>query len=60
MDSAEEAKATRELVAQTRRWAKTLSLTDDRKKLERHAEELDREAAELERQAATAVPVKPL
>jgi len=58
MDSAEQAKAKREQAAQARRWARILSLADDRKQLERHAEELDREAAELERQAA-AVPAPP-
>lgn len=59
MDSAEQAKAKREMAAQARRWARTLSLTDDKKQLERHAAELDKEAAELELQARATVPVKP-
>jgi hypothetical protein len=59
MDNTEQAKAKRDLAARARRWARGLSQTAERQRLERHADELEREAAELERQAATAAFVPP-
>jgi hypothetical protein len=52
VDLLRQARETRSLASHARRVAERLSQRDDKKRLNRYAEELDEQAARLEKQAA--------